>query len=819
MKKFVLSGAFAFLSLSLAANGIVTDTTGFRTAASGNVAELLRGHVAGVRVSSIDGNPAGAVNINIRGINSIRTDNQPLYIIDGAPVSLELGENLNAFWQYGERSYTAPLNPLAFLNAYDIESIEVLKDASATALYGTRGANGVIIITTRKGARSEKAINLSSNAGLSLDASGTGLKPALSHNHYIGLGGTSKGTSYNISGALRNISGTIPGTHSNYYSFKGNFETKANSFLWFGLNTIVSNGKTGSPTGTAYLGHPSATLALRNPAFSPSTTFDQWLSDYDDDSRDSKTLASTFVQFNFTKSLSLRLEAGMDFQQNTRTIWYDNATDLGAPAPGNEHGGAAAALISQILSYDVSAALRWNRYFHSDHHLAFTLAAQCYGGRNRFNTMNGVNYVSHSLRGNGLPTGSFIQRNHYFAYNHSHTGAWSSLAYDFKGIFGINGSVRADNTPKYGRQEANIYPAAEAFLDIHKALLNSRAVSSLLLKGGWGVSGKEKYVPYELFGNYLSSEWPVPENGTEPFFDGLESLRTAEWHVSLEAGFLDGRLKAGAGFFSRNTQDSFRMYQMGYVKESSKTWRWGGFENVFERTAVVSNKGYEFTLDALVIDTGALKWNLSANLAYSANAMTGYDPKDFHGKKVGSDIFVTCNALNLPVSSLYGYDTDAAGKLVDRTGDGLVSEADMVQLGSTVPVVYGGLQTSVSLKGLTFEAALDGAAGHKIANLNAFLVEGTPGPDGKAVLTGNFVEKGDYLRLSELAVKYAVPIRIKGVKALEFRASVHNVLTFSGYSGWNPDVNCFGITSLSNGIDYGSYPLSRMIMAGLTAKF
>lgn len=821
MKKIIISSVFAALSLSLAAGNVVTDTTGFRTASSGNAAELLRGQVAGVRVSAIDGNPVGGLNINIRGVNSLRTDNQPLYVIDGSPISADLNENLDAFWQYDEMSYTAPLNPLAFLNAYDIESIEVLKDVSATAIYGSRGANGVVIITTRKPVSAERVVNWSSNAGVSLDATGNGLKPAISHNHYVGLGGSANNTTYNISGTFRNISGTMPGTRSNYGTFKGNFDTRANKVLWFGLNALVSVGSTSATTGTTYFGHPSATLALRNPAFSPMTTLDEWASDYDDDSKDRRALVSTYLQFNFTKTLNLKVKAGLDYQQNYRTIWYDNHTELGAPSPENQYGGAAAALISQMLNYEASAVLSWNRFFAGDHHIVANLGGEYIGSKDIFSTMNGTNYVSHSLRGNGLSTGAFVKKNHYFAYDYSHLGAYATLAYDYKGIIGVNGSYRADYTPKYGKDQLNLYPAAEAYLDVHKAFLpDFKAVSSLKVKGGWGEAGKEKYVPYELFGNYLSDSWLVPDAGTEPFFDGLENLRSSEWHATLEAGFLGDRVKAGVTFFNKNTEDSFRMYQMGAPKsEESTTWRWGGCKNVFERTSTVNNKGYEFTLDILALNHGGFKWNISANLAYMANAVTGYDPFDFHGRKVGCGVFCTCNGLNLPISTLYGYELDAAGKLVDSTGDGRATEADMVQLGSTIPTVYGGLQTTLSWKGFTAELAFDGAAGHKIANVNALMTEGVPDPYGYMVLTGNFVEDGDYLRLSHVALKYAIPVKAKWLKGLEARVSAHNLATFTKYSGWNPDVNCFGVTSLSNGIDYGSYPLARMIMVGVSAKF
>ena len=119
-------------------------------------ADLLDGTVSGVRVSSVDGNPDGARNVNIRGLNTIRGDSQPLWVVDGVILSNELTRNLDGFWQFGEASYSAPLNGIPFINPEEIERIEILKDVSATALYGALGANGVIIITTKKGSAGQK---------------------------------------------------------------------------------------------------------------------------------------------------------------------------------------------------------------------------------------------------------------------------------------------------------------------------------------------------------------------------------------------------------------------------------------------------------------------------------------------------------------------------------------------------------------------------------------------------------------------------------------------------------------------------------------
>ena len=125
--KSILSALLALAVQAGYAQNTVKDSTGLCTSSADNILELLRGQISSVRVSSIDGNPVGALNINIRGLNSLRTDNLPLFVIDGAILNTGLNQNLDAFWQYGEQSYTSALDPMAFLSPSEIESIEVLK--------------------------------------------------------------------------------------------------------------------------------------------------------------------------------------------------------------------------------------------------------------------------------------------------------------------------------------------------------------------------------------------------------------------------------------------------------------------------------------------------------------------------------------------------------------------------------------------------------------------------------------------------------------------------------------------------------------------
>ena len=149
--------------VGVSAQVVEADTLGGARSVAVGPVELLGGELSGVRVSAVDGSPNGLLNVNIRGLNTLRGDSQPLWIVDGAVIGSSINQNLDAFYQTGGKTsngddlpdysgqyYNSPIGNFAWLSPYEVESIQVLKDISATALYGMQGANGVIMITTKK---------------------------------------------------------------------------------------------------------------------------------------------------------------------------------------------------------------------------------------------------------------------------------------------------------------------------------------------------------------------------------------------------------------------------------------------------------------------------------------------------------------------------------------------------------------------------------------------------------------------------------------------------------------------------------------------
>ena len=824
MKHRLLLTAISFYLLSgsmSADNGtVLRDTLGFEKAVSHTPATLVKGKVSGVRVSSVDGSPNGAINTNIRGINALRSDSQPLWVVNGVILTNGLSQNLNAFWQkggkttkgddipdYSELSYSSVLNGIAFLNPYEIESIEVLKDLSSTSIYGTQGANGVILVTTRQPKAYEPRIRWDSNMSVDFsNRTGSTFRPGVNHNHSLGYGGVVNNTSWNVSAYLRQTNGVVRRVGSLYGGVNASLETKANSVFWFGLNTTLAAGAQHNASGVAYLGKPSTMIMSRYPTKFTGNTLEGWEKDYDDDVEDYRAVTSAYLRVNFTPALYLKASIGADFEGNTRRIWYGEGTAFGAA-----NKGAASILSSTLFNYNGKVELNYNLYILKRHHISAEVAAEAVGSLNKFGVMNGTTFGLPYLRARGLATMGSRTSSYKFSRDYIIWGTYGQLSYDYDKFAGVRLAYRADFSTKYTKSEQIDYPSADAYVDIKRLLLQDYdLISAFRIEGGYGVAGREEYIPYEMLGNYLRI-YPAVKAGTEVFYDGLNRILSEEWNAGFRIGFIS-RIDLGVKYYDKSTVDSFYIYNFG--KQNGSYYDWAAHSSVdFTSSGSLRNQGVEIDVDADIIRAGEWTWNVHANAAYNINQVTDVKYEDIAGRNIGKNIFVNVNTVGHQAGSLYGYYDDPAGGFKDLNEDGDITDADKKILGNTIPEFHGALGTTLRYGPFTLDVLAEGAAGFHIANLNKVIAE------GRTKLSQRYVEKGDYLRLSRVSFNYDVPLRLSWIKDLRASVSGMNLFTLTGYSGWNPDVNCFGNSILSNGVDYGSYPTVRSVVIGISCKF
>lgn len=803
MKKTVIV-ALCLLSVSsfaLSAGNVVTDTLGVDKAVATAPASLLKGKVAGVRVSSIDGSSNGALNVNIRGLNTLRGDSQPVWIVDGVVIGSSQNRNLDAFFQtggtdtkgqdlpdYSGYSYTSPLNNAGWLNPYDIESIEVIKDMSAAALYGMSGANGVIIVTTKKPAPGERHINWASNVGVDF-ASQTGdpYKTGITHNHQVSVGGaTESGASYNLSGFVRQNKGIIDGMDSVNGGLGVGFETKSNKIFWFGLNSFLGVGNQNSTAGVTYIGSPSTTMVARYPnAFG--NTLEGWLADYDDTNKGYRSVNSAYLRINFLPSLYFKATGGLDIEDSNRYIWYGDGTTF-----GHDFTGAAAILNNNLFNYNVKAELNFNRYFSKEDAFEAGLGFETVGNNNVQDVMNGTNFQLPYLRALGLTSSTSRNSIHKYNTKYNTAGVFAFAKWNHDGIVGADATFRLDKTSRFD-DSFTFFPAVNAFFDIAKLIDNPQAISTLKVAAGYGAAGREYALPMELT-HYYVDNLPEYTQAAVTFYEGLNRLISREFNAGLDLGFAEDRFNLGVKFYSKSTDDSFNFYKFGKKTDTSLYWApIDAPENIQSRTTTIKNTGVEIDGSFDVIKSNNVAWNIWGNVAFNNNTIDSIDRLD-------AEAFAGIASGNYFAKNKSG---ESVGSIL--CGDAIVANA--------LPKINGAIGTTLRVNKLTFDARFTGAGGFSIINANK-IAEAK-----RDYITESDIESGDYLRLENLSASYCIPFTDKWIKNFKVSLSAHNLFVATKYSGFNPDVNSYGLYARNLGVDYGSYPFCRSIVLGLSANF
>jgi hypothetical protein len=284
---------------------------------------------------------------------------------------------------------------------------------------------------------------------------------------------------------------------------------------------------------------------------------------------------------------------------------------------------------------------------------------------------------------------------------------------------------------------------------------------------------------------YISNV-PEVEQGTEPYFDGVNRLLSKEWNVGLDFGLFNDRVNLAVKYYDKNTEDIFRMYNFGVILSDLwvKTPDW---KLEHERMSSLRNNGFELDAAFRIIDAKNVKWTAGFNVAYNINSVVTLDETDNNVLGRIDAPYLTANMQGSTIGQVLGKDT--------------------------LPKVCSGLRTALSVYGVTLDARFSGASEFNIINFNNFV------EDYATVMMDKYIEKGDYFRLDHLSLAYDIPVKVKWMPTLRVNLAAHNLFTVTDYSGWTPDVNSFGVNARSYGVDYGSFPLRRSVVLGINLRF
>ncbi|QEC43639.1 SusC/RagA family TonB-linked outer membrane protein [Pseudobacter ginsenosidimutans] len=631
--------------------------------------EALAGRMAGVKVTSADGQPGAPINVVIRGTNSVTQDNSPLYVIDGFPM-----ENPD--------NYT--------LNPAEIESIEVLKDASSTAIYGARGANGVVIITTKKGKMGDPVVAYNSYYGFmqnkrkmdlmnayefvkyqyerdsananaiyltdgkkiedfrnapSIDLQDEIFRSSPFQNHFLSVSGGKGGTRYAVSGSILNQDGVIKNSGYDRYQGRVNLDQTVNSNLKIGINSNYSvTNRFGTVPSEQVTGFFYGNLLYSVWGYRPATgrPINDPVDNQDDDflslqgfnpvqtvenehrkNRTDLLTVNAYAEYAIGKYLKLRVSGGLTKSKITRESFNNSKTRLGSPltTSGQNNGINGSVISNELQSLLNENTLSFNKTFNKDHNLnavaGFTAqktTTSSYGAA--------ANHIPNEALGiAGIDEGQPVNVNST-ASLYTLASFLARVNYSYKSKYLLTASIRSDGSSKFSEDNKwGYFPSAALAwrLDRENFMRSFDFISDAKLRVSYGVTGNNRVPDFaylsqiDLPSSLGYSYNNLPVNAAIISELGNMNLKwesTNQFNVGIDLGFLNDRFTLVADWYRKVTSD---------LLLNAKLPSSMGFTDAVKNIGKVQNQGLEFTLNSVNVKNKNFTWNSNFNISFNRN--------------------------------------------------------------------------------------------------------------------------------------------------------------------------------------------------------
>jgi TonB-linked SusC/RagA family outer membrane protein len=873
----------------------------------------LQGRASGVQVRSSNGLPGGAVNIRIRGVGSVNAGNEPLFIVDG----VQLNNQSNA-------SFTQS-NPLAFLNPNDIESMEILKDAASAAIYGSQAANGVVIITTKKGKQGKAKFEFNAfsgetqpmkfldilsgpewygmrrdafiNSGVAnpeanalsnmgrLPSNWTTLtRPALDalglalptydwqrevmgagrlNNYEMSVSGGDEKTTFFLSGSYNYQEASFRPVDFERGTVRIALTHQATKRLSIETNMNLSTFQQNVPFAVegSFLGNPafSASAVLpHNAIYNEDGTFNTAIAgvlgqnvvlvnSYNSGlQRTNTAVGNLIMNYKIAKNLTFRSLFGLDY----RLLQGDNYRDPRTP-DGAGVIGRSSVQSDWRTRFITTQTLNWNKTFNGVHNVS---------------ALAGVEYLSETREGIsgagiGFPTFQFrtIQSAATpesisgFWTGYRRASAFSSVNYDYKKKYLVTVTARYDGSSRFGTENRyGLFPSVRVGWSLveEEFLKNSSTISEMKFRASYGLTGNDQIGNFDargLYGgggNYSGSAGIVPSSLANL---GLSWETNNTTNLGLDFGFFENRITGSVDAFDRRTKDLLLSQPILWTN---------GFGGISNNVGELQNRGLEFELSTVNVDKGGFRWNTSFNITkidnqilslYSGLKFLPANPGIAVGQPVGR------SGEGAVFAAEYAGVNPATGRPMWYDINGNITylplAADRRYVGSSLGTVFGGLNNTLSYKGLEFTTFFtyeyggiggDGQYGFLRENgtrltLNALsdVVDRswkTPGqitdiPRNVTTNGGNETRgagrnsgtaallKYDFIRLSQLTLAYSFkPSLVSriGLTRARIYAQGVNLWTYTDYPGYDPEFTGGGT---------GQVPLTKSYTLGVQIGF
>jgi iron complex outermembrane receptor protein len=713
--------------------------------------QLLQGKVAGVNVTSASGEPGGILGISIRGPGGVRSGSTPLFVVDGLPL---------------DNASTGGGDPLNFINPEDIESFDVLKDASATAIYGARGANGVILITTKRGKAGVSQLAFSTNIGVSniaralpvftaeefpgqvnriggqLDDKGGSTdwqkeitRTAITQNYNLSLSGGADKLTYYASFGAQKQEGIIKNNSLDRYTGRFNVTQKfLEDRLIIDANLSVSGTKNTRPPITSVIGdaitnNPTypAYDANGNPAVYNNMSNPLIYFELDKDiATINRVVGNISPSFRIMKGLVYKLNFGVDNSNGRRDV-----QSLSSTVPPRD---------GRLDTYD-----NYNRNTLIENYLTYTYNKKLHS----LVALGGYSYQKFSIAGrnfsiNKFPVGGVEpiynpgvgqeltlagNRPGGYAYINEQQSFFGRATYQYDSKYLLTINFRADGSSKFGENNKyGYFPSFSLGWRIsEEEFMKNSFFSNLKLRAGWGRTGNQEIPPkitQSLF-TTLGGSYPLYPTGTYPA--SYTYVRFAnpdiQWEVSdqtnigLDFGFFNGALSGTIDVFHKVSNNILlQVTPADPVQPSSEVWT-----NVEDMT--ITNKGLELDLNYRKVINKDMSFGIGGNLTFISNLVENSPYSVIpSGSAQGSGLTsATINGYinDQPIGTFYllefiGIGNDSLSMYRDTDKDGIITDKDRQALGTALPNKMFSFYGNFAYKGFDIVANFNGVSGNKI---------------------------------------------------------------------------------------------------------
>jgi TonB-dependent starch-binding outer membrane protein SusC len=717
-----------------------------------NASSALQGRVAGVAVTNNSGAPGGAVKIRIRGANSVNASNDPLYVVDGIALSS---------------------NGLSDINVNDIESMEVLKDASATAVYGSRGANGVILITTKSGKSGKPKIDYNGFASFNrpmkkyklMDAktyasianltSGVATFPdpytgpstdwqsmifdnSVTQSHQLAVSGGTENAKYYVSGFYVNQEGLLANSGQKKFGLRSNVDLKLSKRLNFGINVYAGRINSHNNNDIGSKGNPvtsALTWAPTEPVYDAPGQYNRfgispiWSNPYmiikerNNDNFSNVGIFNGKLKYSITDWLTLTVNAGLDMQL-AKGAYVNNDW----VSPGN-HGSAQ----SSTENYTVqnSNVLTFHKTF-GKHNITATALQEASANR----------YYTFSASGSGLA--SLLNGYYNLGLNTSQSissgySNWSLLsymgrvAYNYNDKYLLTATIRRDGSSKFqGNNKWSNFPSFSFGwkLSNEKFIEDLGVFSNLKLRAGWGVTGNQAVAPYSTLGLMTPVTYSYGTAIVAPGITlGSWANPNVKWetskqtNVGLDASVLENRLNVSVDYYNKNTTDLLLFTRIA---------NYDGGGTYLQNIGKVNNKGVEIVIDGTPYKTSNFSWTATFNASFNQNKVVSLGADSMLERPVIGGGLITNPIQVVKVGQSLGafylipwegvYQEDKGNykagdaRYTDVNGNNSIGFEDRVIAGTATPKMQWGFNNAVAYKNFELNVFIQGSHGNKIFN-------------------------------------------------------------------------------------------------------